>query len=80
VYSPGVPEFALTRVAVQPGAPVTLPGDGPRIVLCLDGDTRLRADGQTLPLGKGGSAFVPDGDGPLTIEGAGVVFVASVPG
>ncbi len=79
VFAPGVPEFALTRVQVQSGRPVTLPDNGPRIVLCLDGDTQLRVDGQTLPLGRGGSVFVPDSDGPLTVEGAGVVFVASVP-
>jgi mannose-6-phosphate isomerase len=79
VFTPGVPEFALTRVALRAGTPVTLLDDGPRIVLCLDGDTHVRVDGQTLPLAKGASLFVPDADGPLTLEGAAVVFVASVP-
>ena len=49
----------------SPGLPaVTLPGTGPRLLLCLDGACTLRsASGDTLKLGRGDSCFIPASDG-----------------
>jgi mannose-6-phosphate isomerase len=49
---------------------LALPGDGPRIVLCLDGACELRsASGDTLKLSRGDSCFIPFADGPVHATG-----------
>jgi mannose-6-phosphate isomerase len=56
------PEFRLYLIDLS--VPVALPGTGPRIVLCLDGNCTLRStSGQELELGKGDSCFIPYADG-----------------
>ena len=68
--------FRLHRVA--PGR--ALPGDGsPRIVFCLRGQVTLRGSGSFLELGDAGSAFLPARQGPVVLDGAGEVYVVSVP-
>ncbi|GAA1861701.1 mannose-6-phosphate isomerase, class I [Myceligenerans crystallogenes] len=79
-YRAPVPEFALTLADVDPGEDVALPDEGPRIVLCLDGETTLSCgSGTTTTLGRGDSVFVPDAAGALTISGAGHVVCAWTP-
>ena len=57
-----------------------LPADGsPRIVFCLRGRVTLTSGAGTLELGDAGSAFVPAGEGQVLLEGAGEVYVVSVP-
>lgn len=79
-YRAPVPEFALTLADVDPSENVELPDDGPRIVLCLDGETTLTCgNGATTRLARGASAFVPDAAGALTLTGTGHVVCAWVP-
>lgn len=74
--APLVEEFAL--VLGEPPL-LDLPAGGPRVVLVLDGAVELVTEHDRLPVGKGESVFVPHGDGPLTVHGAGRVAVGSVP-
>jgi mannose-6-phosphate isomerase len=67
-----VREFALYKATVA-GSSVSLPGDGPRIVLCLRGSVSLGA----LALGAGEAAFVSAAEPPVVASGEGVVFQAS---
>jgi mannose-6-phosphate isomerase len=56
--------------AVPPASTLALPGDGPRIVLCLDGACELRpASGDALKLNRGDSCFIPASDGPVHATG-----------
>lgn len=52
---------------------------GPRIVLALDGEARLKTAHDVTILGRGDSVFVADSEGPVHIEANGVVVIASVP-
>jgi mannose-6-phosphate isomerase len=70
-WRPPVAEFALYR-AIPAGRPVTLPGDGPRIVLCVAGT----ADLGSSTLRSGEAAFVPAGDPPVVVSGDTTVFQA----
>lgn len=75
-YDTPAEEFALSFVTLGPEA-ATVPGERPRVVLCLDGEAALAtADGE-LHLHKGEAAWVPAADGDLSIAGAGVVAVAA---
>jgi mannose-6-phosphate isomerase len=62
-------EFRL--YLITPGVPaVTLPGAGPRILLCLDGACDLRsASGDAVSLSRGDSCFIPAADGPVHATG-----------
>jgi mannose-6-phosphate isomerase len=79
VYDTPVPEFRLYRLACTVGD-LPVPGDGPRIVLCLDGEAELRdASGTQLKLGRGHSCFLPAADGPATAAGL-ATLVTATPG
>lgn len=76
-YDTPAPEFRLYRVEPA-GGEVTLPGAGPRIVLCIDGSATLRArDGDSVKLGRGESCFVPAADGEVTAAGQARLFTAA---
>ena len=84
------PEFALS-VAELPEHTITLPGTGPRIVLCTDGAALLQSDqrepdqreparpepGQAVKLARGESCFVSAADGPLRARGPARLFLAA---
>ena len=71
------PEFRLYLVDLV-GNTVSLPGEGPRIVLCTEGSVLLRSEsGQTAGIGRGGSCFLSAADGPVGGTGAGHLFLAS---
>ena len=75
-WDSGAAEFRLYRLDLADRG-VALPGAGPRIVLCLDGELLLRNDsGSWLKLGRGGSCFVPAADGGVTAEGTATAVVA----
>jgi mannose-6-phosphate isomerase len=76
IYRPPVAEFALT-IAREPGD--QLPAEGPRTALCLDGAVTLTSAHARHELRRGQTLFVPHTDGPIALEGEGVVAVASVP-
>lgn len=77
-WAAAVREFALVRATAMQ-TPVTIPGTGPRIVVCVRETARLRAgrDSATVPGGE--SVFVTAHEPEVVLEGAGaVVFQASV--
>jgi mannose-6-phosphate isomerase len=68
-------EFEL--VVVSDGAFDAEPG--PRIVLAIDADARVRTERDAAILGRGHALFVAADEGHLHVETSGVVVVASVP-
>jgi mannose-6-phosphate isomerase len=71
------PEFRLYLVDLT-GNTVTLPGEGPRILLCTEGSVVLRSEpGQSVEIGRGGSCFVAAADGPVRGTGQAHLFLAS---
>ncbi|HEY5514726.1 MAG TPA: mannose-6-phosphate isomerase, class I [Pengzhenrongella sp.] len=81
VFSAPVDDFGLSVTTVDDDDDEhTLPGRGPRILFCLDGDLKVRTTaGQTQSLGRGGAVFVPAADGVVTIRGRGRAVQADVP-
>lgn len=78
-YAP-VDDFELSVTQVDDDEQHPLPGRGPRVLLCLDGVIRaVGASGSSLTLSRGEAAFVPAGDGALTIAGRGRLVQADVP-
>ncbi|MDF1604989.1 mannose-6-phosphate isomerase, class I [Nocardioides sp. YIM 152315] len=75
-YEPPVAEFALT-ITRAPEA--RLPGEGPRTLLCLDGEVEVVGATVRLGLRKGQALFVPHADGAVELGGDGTVAIASVP-
>lgn len=78
-YAP-VDDFELSVTRVDDGRTHPLPGRGPRILLCLEGQLTVRsAQGDTVSLRRGGTVFAPACDGALTVRGSGTVVQADVP-
>jgi mannose-6-phosphate isomerase len=78
-YAP-VDDFELSVTEIRDDDRHPLPGRGPRIVLCLDGEVHLAAERDgALVLARGQAAFVPASDGPLTVRGRGTLVQADVP-
>ena len=82
----GAREFLLSRVHVTPDTPFATAVTGPEILLCTEGEARIRSGvpGATEPirtvaLPRGAAAFVPDSDGDYVLEGEASVFRARVP-
>ncbi len=76
VFDSASDRFLLHRVA--PGR--RLPGEGlPRIAFCLRGRVTLRTDSGSLVLGDVESAFIPADEGWVKAEGAGELYVVTVP-
>lgn len=82
IFSPPVQEFALSvsRPSLADNS-CRLPGDGPRVLICLDGKIRVMTNekpgGQDL--NRGESIFVTADDGRVTVTGDGTVAQAFVP-
>ena len=73
------PEFRLYVIELT-GDALTLPGQGPRIVLCTEGAATLctePADSKPIELGRGGSCFIAAADGPVRAAGRASLFLAS---
>ncbi len=78
-YAP-VDDFELSVTTVPGDGAHRMPGRGPRIVLCLDGDVTLTCEtDESARLERGQSVFVPASDGALSIDGQGRVVQADVP-
>lgn len=58
---------------------VSLPGRGPRIALCLDGEIKLRTAAHTLDLHRGHAVFITAEQGPVHVRGGGRLVQADVP-
>jgi mannose-6-phosphate isomerase len=80
-WSVPVREFALYRITLDGTRPPTpVPAAGPRIVLGIRGDVFVgEAHGTPVEVGAGAAAVAPADAGPITVAGAGEVFVAAVP-
>lgn len=78
VYDVPVPEFTLYRLDPHSSG-TTVPGEGPRVVFCLEGSVSLNtAAGQALRLDRGESCFIPARDGQATATGPATLYVATV--
>ena len=76
-YVTPAPEFQLYRAEL--GDEVTaLPGAGPRIALCVDGDAWLKdASGEVTEVGRGESCFIAAADGSVRATGRAHLALAS---
>ncbi|WP_103500610.1 mannose-6-phosphate isomerase, class I [Streptomyces sp. SM14] len=79
-YATPAREFRLSRRQLAPGgAPASLPGGRPQILLATAGTVRLTSgDGAELVLEAGRSAYVAAGAGPVSATGDGTLFRATV--
>ena len=83
-YAP-VDDFELSVTSIADDDVHPVPGRGPRILLCLEGQLTFSWAGPagsgpiTLELRRGQSAFAPASDGSLTVHGTGTVVQADVP-
>lgn len=78
-YAP-VDDFELSVTELVDDEDHPLPGRGPRVLLCLDGQVHVSTSGDgALVLQRGQAAFVPAADGRLAIRGTGRVVQADVP-
>jgi len=79
VFAPELEGAAIFALSVTRGAG-ELPGSGPRILLCVDGQLTVATDDDSvLPLVRGQAAFASADDGCLTISGEGTLAQAYVP-
>ena len=73
-------DFELSVTRLTDDGPTRLPGRGPRIVVCLEGEVEIATqDGSLLLLTRGQSVFVPASDGALTGSGDATVVQARRP-
>jgi mannose-6-phosphate isomerase len=90
VFHAPADDFELSVTTVEDDLVHPLPGIGPRILLCLEGELTLSSlgDGDTPPgkgepvfvtLRKGQSLFAPASDGELTVRGCGTLVQADAP-
>lgn len=80
IYYAPVDDFELSVSRLSDDGPTRIPGRGPRVVVCLEGEVELstQRDGAFL-VRRGQSVFVPASDGFLTANGDGVIVQADVP-
>jgi len=72
------PEFQLFRADLSSGM-TSLPGTGPRIVLCVEGTVSLKdAAGAVTEVARGESCFIGDADGAVSGSGPARLFLATV--
>nr|WP_241744149.1 mannose-6-phosphate isomerase, class I [Cellulosimicrobium arenosum] len=75
-FRPPVADFALRVVTVRAGEELAGPADGPRVVVCTEGEAQVSAhDARRLQPGE--AVFVPDVEGPLLVSGNGTAVVAT---
>jgi mannose-6-phosphate isomerase len=80
VFNVPVDDFELSVTAVDDDLVHPLPGDGPRILLCLGGELSIASPGDgRITLGRGQSLFAPASDAGLTARGRGTMVQADVP-
>jgi mannose-6-phosphate isomerase len=72
---PAVAEFNLLQATVTPAGPVSLPGYGPRIVLCVRGSVEISTGvGSVRRLTSGDAVFVAASEPAVAASGDGVLF------
>ncbi|MFY1654313.1 mannose-6-phosphate isomerase, class I [Solwaraspora sp. WMMB762] len=74
-----VAEFALHRIVLDADVrQVSVPVEGPRVVLCVAGEVTVDDDVAAVSVRAGQAAVGPAGGTPLVVSGTGTAFVASV--
>jgi mannose-6-phosphate isomerase len=82
VYYAPVDDFELSVTRIVDDVLHPLPGRGPRILLCLEGELTVTAeddDDGRLTLARGQAAFVPARGGAIGVVGSGTLVQADVP-
>lgn len=77
-YAP-VDDFELSVTSLEDDAAHPLPGRGPRILICLDGEVRVSSVMESVALERGQAVFVGASEGALTVKGGGTLVQADVP-
>lgn len=78
VWAPPVPEFSLTRVALdEAGGHASLVSEGPRILFCLEGTVTVEDGTGPAELRGGQAGYVPAGHPTVTVTGSGILFQAA---
>jgi mannose-6-phosphate isomerase len=78
-FEPPVPDFALSMIDIGGDkGPCAVGGQGPYIVLCIDGRVQVEVIGTAVDLSPGRAAFVAAREQPYRVGGAGRVFAATV--
>ncbi|MDQ2624950.1 MAG: mannose-6-phosphate isomerase, class I [Actinomycetota bacterium] len=72
-------ELSVTTLDGDPDAAHPVPGRGPRIVLCLEGQVEVCSATESLTVRRGEALFVGASEGPLTVRGTGTLIQADVP-
>jgi mannose-6-phosphate isomerase len=75
-YDSPAAEFRLYRLDLA-HTPLELPGDGPRILLCVDGAVALRSSTGSVFLDQGESCFISAADAPVRAAGPAHAFLAT---
>jgi len=76
-----VPDFQLHKATAGP-APVTVPGTGPRVAICVSGTGVLVVGTEQRPISSGEAVFLAAGEPALTVAPAPptlTLFQASCP-
>jgi mannose-6-phosphate isomerase len=83
IFRPPVEEFALSITITDrsDNGTTLLPGDGPRVLVCLEGSVQAHSESEPegQHLTRGEAMFVGAAEGPITIDGQGAVAQAFVP-
>lgn len=79
VYYAPVDDFELSMATLTGGGAEPLPGRGPRVLLCLEGQVEVVAAGDRTTLSRGQAVFVGAHEGRLTVQGTGTLVQADVP-
>ncbi|GIG22881.1 mannose-6-phosphate isomerase [Cellulomonas chitinilytica] len=80
IYYAPVDDFELSVTRLTDEGVARIPGRGPRVLLCLEGEIEVHTERNgTLPLRRGQAAFAPAGEGAVTAWGDGVLVQADVP-
>ncbi|MEZ0449879.1 mannose-6-phosphate isomerase, class I [Cellulomonas sp. ICMP 17802] len=80
IYYAPVEDFELSVTRLTDEGATRIPGRGPRIVVCLEGEVEMSTEhGGSATLSRGQSVFVPASDGSLTALGDAVIIQADVP-
>ncbi|MCG7427167.1 mannose-6-phosphate isomerase, class I [Helcobacillus sp. ACRRO] len=81
-FSP-IDDFELSITTLPDGASfypsIRVPGQGPRILLCIDGDVLLQSASGRARVRPGDAVFVSADDGAVAVGGHGRIVQASVP-
>ncbi|MFU8945635.1 mannose-6-phosphate isomerase, class I [Mycetocola zhadangensis] len=77
LYAPNVPDFELVHVAGLGGEASRLELPGPAIVIVTQGTVTLAGASARRDLNRGDIVYVTPDEGPLTVSGAGELFLAT---